>query len=100
MKRIPILFFLFLLGCTYQGKPLSEYLEDPRSIIKDPHFAEYKDKRDQLEHLYLTNQISYADYVKQIDELDNIYTKEVNERNAKLQDGNDQGVHIKDETLR
>ena len=100
MKRVVFLLFsLFLAGCTYQGKPLHEYLEDPRSIIQDPHFTEYKAKRDNLEHLYLTDQISYVDYVKQIDDLDNTYTKEVKERNAKLQDQTDQGI-LKDETLR
>ena len=99
MKRGCWLFLFFLVGCTYQGKPLHEYLEDPRSIIQDPHFTEYKAKRDNLEHLYLTDQISYAEYVKQVDELDNTYNREVEERNAKLQDQTDQGIP-KDETLR
>ena len=86
MKRGFAVFLLFLLGCTYQVAPLSQYLEDPRSIIQDPHFTDYKAKRDELEHRYLTREISYADYVKQIDELDNTYTKEVKERNDKIRE--------------
>ena len=99
MKYLLLFIFLFS-GCAYEGPGLRQYLEDPRSIIKDPHFTEYQENRDNLEHLYLTDQITYADYVKQVDELESTYTKEVNERNAKLQDPADKGVAIKDETLR
>ena len=50
------------------------------SIIKDPHFADYQKKLDKLESQYLNKEISYADYVAKKEELDNVYTKEVQER--------------------
>ena len=92
------LFILLFSGCAYEGPGLTQYLEDPSSIVKDPHFAEYQTNLDNLEHLYLTDQVTYADYVKQKTELEDTYTQEVNERNAKLQDGMDPTK--RNETLR
>ena len=85
MKKALFIFLMFLLtGCTYEGQALTDYLEDPRAIIKDPHFAEYQKNRDELEGQYLRKDITYAEYVEKMDELDNDYTKEVQERNAIL----------------
>ena len=71
-------------GCVYEGRKLSDYMENPRSFIRDPHFADYKNKRDALESRYLNKEIDYAQYTERMDKLDNQYTKEINERNAKL----------------
>lgn len=75
---------LSLVGCAYEGRKLSDYLENPRSFIRDPHFADYKAKRDAVELQFLNKEITYAQYIEQMDELDNQYTKEINERNEKL----------------
>ena len=73
-----------LVGCVYEGRKLSDYIENPRSFIRDPHFADYKEKRDAVESQYLSKEITYAQYVEQMRVLDDQYTKEINERNEKL----------------
>jgi len=85
MKNIIfILLSIFVVGCSYEGKNVTEYLDDPGSIIKDPHFAAYKEERDALESQYLHGQIEYSDYKEKVDVLDQKYNKEVEERNAKM----------------
>jgi len=81
MKKI-ILFLtlVFMFGCSYEGKQLGSYLEDPGSIIKDPHFEEYQSKRDDLESQYLRKEITYAEYLEKLNELEEMYSKEVQER--------------------
>jgi hypothetical protein len=85
MKKLLLILMCFMaLGCAYEGRNLSEYFEDPRSLIRDPHFTEYKEERDELESLYLSKEIDYAEYVERMDELDKTYAKEVAERDAKI----------------
>jgi len=83
MKKI-IYFFLAmtLIGCTYEGQNLRTYLEDPGSIVKDPHFSDYKEKRDALESQYLRKEITYAEYVEKMEELDVKYENEVRQRDT------------------
>jgi len=79
-KAMMLILLLGLLGCAYEGERLSTYLEDPRAIIRDPHFGNYKEKRDALESQYLKKEITYAEYVGQMNELDDNYSREVQER--------------------
>jgi len=79
-KSLALIIVLTIFGCSYG----QNYLENPELLIRDPHFAEYKDNRDDLESQYLRKEITYADYIEQRDQLDNIYDKEVKERNAKV----------------
>lgn len=82
MKK-PVMFIALLLlcaGCTYEGRKLSEYIEEPQAIIKDPQFETYQEKRDALESRYLRKEITYADYVEKTEELDTSYSKEVQKR--------------------
>ncbi|MCD4779149.1 MAG: hypothetical protein K8S27_01165 [Candidatus Omnitrophica bacterium] len=79
MKKGAILIFLLLVST-----PGCQYLENPRTLIRDPHFAEYKKQRDELEREYLRKEIMYDDYILRRDELDNIYSKEVQERQEKM----------------
>jgi len=81
-KAILLISAVVLIGCTYEGEKLSTYLQHPRTFIKDPHFANYKDKRDDLESQYLKKELTYAEYVEKMDELDETYSKEVQERGA------------------
>ena len=69
-----------LCGCTYG----QNYLDDPGSFIRDPHFAAYQKKREDLELQYLRKEITYAEYVKEKDTLDQTYEKEIQERNKKI----------------
>jgi hypothetical protein len=68
-----------LVGCSYT---VDDIVEHPGTILKDPHYGEYKRKSDALEKQYLDKKISYADYQKKKRELDETYDKEVRERNA------------------
>lgn len=83
-KGLLVVLAVLLVGCTYEGQKLSTYFDSPRSLIKDPHFTSYKEKRDALESQYLQREISYADYVEKMDALDDSYAKEVKERDAKI----------------
>lgn len=83
MKR-NILFFLMiigLMGCSVGQEKLETYLENPETILKDPHFAEYQANMDALESEYLAKKITYAEYLERKKELDEKYTKEVKDRN-------------------
>ena len=71
---------LVLCGCTYG----QDYLEDPGSLIIDPHFEAYKNKRDDLELRYLHKEITYAEYIQQKSGLDERYEQEVQERTDKI----------------
>lgn len=85
-QRIVLLFLLSaVLGCTYAGeRTLEDYLSDPKTWVQDPHFANYKEKRDELESQYLQKKISYAQYLEQRTALDDKYAQEVQERNEKI----------------
>ena len=77
IKKSLLLFCaLALFGCSYG----QNYLENPETLIRDPHFADYKEKRDNLEIKYLRKEITYAEYVEQKGRLDETYDKEVQER--------------------
>ena len=81
MKKSLLLFCMIVLfGCTYG----QDYLKNPSSFIRDPHFTEYKNKRDDLERSYLHKEITYAEYIEQKNKIDEQYSKEVQERNSKI----------------
>jgi len=77
-KNLLFISLVMLFGCTY-GKG---YMEHPETFLRDPHFAEYKDKRDVLESSYLRKEITYAEYIERKEKLGNKYDQEVKERNA------------------
>lgn len=79
-KSIAFLALLLCIGCSYEGKTFGDYFDDPGSIIKDPHYGSYQDKRDMLESQYLNKKITYAEYVERLKAIDDNYDREVNER--------------------
>ena len=77
IKKSLLLFcVLALAGCSYG----QNYLENPETLIRDPHFADYKDKRDNLERQYLRKEITYVEYIEGKDRLDEKYDREVQAR--------------------
>ena len=84
-KMIVVLMALLVMGCADK---LNSYLDDPGTIIQDPHYAEYQAQLDALEHRYLQKEISYAEYLDKKSQLEDTYTKEVNERTEVIY-GND-----------
>lgn len=79
-----ILSIFFIAGCSYEGKNVKSYLEEPRWFIKDPHYAAYQDKQQKLESKFLSKEITYAEYIRQKEGLEETYAKEVQERNQKI----------------
>lgn len=79
-KSLLLILVLTMLGCSYG----QDYLENPDTFIRDPHFAEYQRRRDHLEKIYLHKDITYAQYVEQKNQIDETYAREVQERNNKI----------------
>lgn len=68
---------MFLMaGCTSQ---ISDW-------VKDPHFAKHQEAMDELERSYLDKKISYSEYSQRKKELEYSYTREVKEREKKIQE--------------
>lgn len=91
MKKIMfvILATLTCLGCSNMAKDgvsFKEYFTQPRNFIQDPHFAEYKEKRDQIESMYLDGSIDYVEYTERMEMLENKYTADVQERDHIIHD--------------
>ena len=79
-KGLLLLCILVMAGCSHG----QDYLENPKSFLRDPHFAGYKEKRDDLEKQYLRKEITYAEYIEQRDRLDSAYDRQVQERTDKI----------------
>ena len=86
-RLIYFLPLIVILGCAYEGRTLSEYIENPRTIIEDPHYAEHQEELDDLESQYLRKEISYAEYVEKRDDLESEYTGEVKSRTDIIEAG-------------
>jgi hypothetical protein len=84
MKKIFLLLLpvVLLLGCSYEGQKLRTYFESPKAFIKDPHFSDYKEKRDALESQYLSKELNYVDYTKQMTALEDKYSQEIQKRES------------------
>jgi len=73
-----LILFVLCIGCTR---------DDIRNFVKDPHFTSYKDQLDNLESAYLRDEISYPVYLKRKKEIEDTYTKEVQEREDIIHSG-------------
>ena len=82
MKKIIFVIFAFaLLGCSAEQQRMESYMDDPSTILKDPHYTEYQEKMDSLESEYLSKKITYAEYLERKQKLEETYNKEVKDRN-------------------
>ena len=96
MKNIFIvLALLFLAGCAER---LESLMDDPGTILQDPGFANYQQKLDDLEKLYLDKKITYAEYLERKKKIDDDYAQETQEQKNSLE--NPQYFKEKNETLR
>lgn len=78
MKRMFILVLICLLcGCSYESGRLKTW-------VSDPHFAQYQKNLDNLEQSYLQGKLTYPEYLKQKQEIEDTYAKEVKEREGKI----------------
>ncbi len=77
MKRWVIVFGLVAMaGCSQ----LEGYVENPPSMLRDPHFAQYQEKQENLEKAFLHKEMSYSDYLQKKKQLEDQYTKEIEQR--------------------
>lgn len=81
-----IALFIALVGCSSGKEKLETYLDNPATLIEDPHYASYEEKASALEHQYLAKEITFADYQERKKELEKKYTAEVQRREAILSD--------------
>ncbi|MCB9747643.1 MAG: hypothetical protein H6755_04460 [Candidatus Omnitrophica bacterium] len=68
-----------LTGCA---EKLQGYIDQPESFFRDPHYDHYKNELEAIESAYLKKEMSYAQYLDKKQELENKYSKEVQEREA------------------
>jgi hypothetical protein len=81
MQRLALLIIVFfVVGCSYGADRIS-------SLVKDPDFAAYQEKMDNVESRYLHKEITYAQYLEQKKHLDDQYSKGVQHRRALAADG-------------
>ena len=82
-KYVMLIAAIFVAGCTYKGEQnLETYIDEPATILRDPHFTNYEQASEHLESQYLQKKISYAEYLEKKKELDDQYSKEVQKRDA------------------
>ncbi|OGX28084.1 MAG: hypothetical protein A2787_04890 [Omnitrophica WOR_2 bacterium RIFCSPHIGHO2_01_FULL_48_9] len=74
-------YLLILMACFFAS---CSYLNNPETLLQDPHYAAYKDKSDALGHEYLQGKIAYPEYLERKKQLDDNYSQEVQDRNAKI----------------
>ena len=78
MKNIVFFVVLMLVaGC--------HYLEEPETLLRDPHYTAYKERLDALESQRLKGEITYAQYLEKKKQADDNYTREVQERTQKIE---------------
>ena len=81
MNKIMVFcFILFIVGCTYEGTRISTYVNKPRTLLQDPLSVNHQQALDDLENSYLHKEITYAEYVKQKQQLEDDYQGKVQAR--------------------
>lgn len=82
-KNVAFCFILVMfLGCSYN---IEKVITDPVSILRDPHYAQYQKALDELESEYLQKNITYAEYLEKKNQLEEDYTREVQEREQEIE---------------
>ncbi|OGX05952.1 MAG: hypothetical protein A2Z88_02655 [Omnitrophica WOR_2 bacterium GWA2_47_8] len=74
MKKVVwfVLLVVFLAGCNY--------IEKPKTLLRDPQFAKYHAELYELERAYIHKHITYDEYLTRRKELDDDYMREANDR--------------------
>ncbi len=75
-----ILGCVVLASCQYGSDPLKTVMDDPITILEDPLTVEHKQAMADLERAYVKKEITYAEYLEQKQELEDDYTKAVQQR--------------------
>ena len=81
MKKIMVFCFIaFIVGCTYEGTKIGCYVKDPSTLLEDPLSVNHQQALDDLESSYLNKEITYAEYVKQKQQIEDDYQEKVQTR--------------------
>ena len=76
MKKFWLIGLLgLLLGCS---------TAQVEQFVKDPHYAHHRQSMEELEHAYLRKEISFPEYQEKRKELEDQYSHEVQDREAKI----------------
>ena len=80
-----VLFVFFVAGCASTTERLESMVDDPRTILQDPGFANYQQKLDDLEKQYLQKKITYAEYIEQKKKIEEDYSGEIQKQKDSLE---------------
>lgn len=82
MKNIIILLIVvcFAGGCSHGKSRVGLMIENPPKILRDPLYTDYNARVEELERLYLNQEISYAEYMKKKGVLEDQYSQEADRR--------------------
>ena len=73
------------MGCEYGAEKVRTYIDEPQTLIQDPHFMGYQEKMDALESSYLRKEMTYAEYLEQKKQLEEDYSREVQKRRETIE---------------
>jgi hypothetical protein len=81
-KFIVVGFVVMLVGCSYD---MQTYVDKPQTLLEDPLSVGNKKALDALEQSYIKKEISYDEYLKQKSQLEDDYSRQVQERDHLIQ---------------
>ena len=84
-KWFTVFLFVFLAGCASTTERIESFVDDPGTILQDPGFADYQQKLDDLEKLYLQKKITYAEYLEQKNKIEEAYARDVKKQKNSLE---------------
>ncbi len=88
---VMVVLTIMLMGTGCSSQKIMGYIDEPQTILKDPHYEEHKAKLEQLEKSYLAGEMEYDQYLLKKKEMEDEYAKEVQEREAIIR-GDDETV--------
>lgn len=91
-KFFLVLAVVLATGCSYPKHNFESYVDNPGEILKDPHYADYREKMDALESSYLQKKITYVEYQDKKKDLEDQYTDQVNKRNEVIYGERDEAI--------
>ena len=92
-KLLIVLFVVFVSGCASTTERLEAIVDDPGAILQDPGYASYQQKLDDLEKQQLQKKITYDEYLKQKNKIEEDYAREVHQQRETVENPDYKGEH-------
>lgn len=80
-QTVIFLCLIFLTGCA---EKIESIIDDPGTLLKDPGFAGYQQRLDELESRYLRKEMTYAEYLEKKKAIEDNYEQEVKKQEESL----------------